>query len=98
MIKADTRWQWLDKTLVVVVLDLRPHDQREEWAIPGSICIDVYDAPKEVVETVLARIPATPPNYLAITERNMWGPFEEREQAELGPGPTDALFPKPICQ
>lgn len=45
-IEADTLRQWLDEAREVVVLDVRPLDQRAEWAIPGSIHADVYHALK----------------------------------------------------
>lgn len=38
------------------------------------------------VETILARIPATPPNYLAITDANARGHFEAGQAVELEAG------------
>lgn len=35
IIEADTLRQWLDEAREVVVLDVRPLDQRAEWAIPA---------------------------------------------------------------
>ncbi len=45
-IEADTLRQWLEEARTVVVLDVRPPDQRAEWTIPGSIHADVYQALK----------------------------------------------------
>ncbi len=33
---------WLENKRKVVVLDVRPKEQREEWQIPGSIYVDAY--------------------------------------------------------
>lgn len=40
---ASTLRQWLEEKREVLVLDVRPLDQRQEWAIPGSIHADVYE-------------------------------------------------------
>jgi glyoxylase-like metal-dependent hydrolase (beta-lactamase superfamily II) len=40
----------------VTVLDIRPADERAEWAIPGSIHIDAYDALKANDPNVLASL------------------------------------------
>ena len=45
-IDADTLRSWLDAGRQVTVLDVRPEGQRAEWAIPGSIHADLYDALK----------------------------------------------------
>lgn len=37
---------WLDEGRAVSIVDVRPQDERQEWAIPGSLHIDVYDALK----------------------------------------------------
>lgn len=34
---------WLTEKRPVIILDVRPKSEREEWAIPGSIHADVYD-------------------------------------------------------
>ncbi len=36
--------EWLERGEGVIVLDVRPAQQRAEWAIPGSLHADVYDA------------------------------------------------------
>ncbi len=43
-VDSDTLSEWLAKGKRVTVLDVRPMDQRMEWAIPGSIHADVYEA------------------------------------------------------
>lgn len=47
VIDAETLRIWLQSNKPVVVLDIRPMTQREEWSIPGSIHIDVYEKLKE---------------------------------------------------
>lgn len=42
-IDADTLRKWLEDDEEVLVLDVRPQQQREEWFIPGSIHHDIYD-------------------------------------------------------
>src|SRR5687767_12358491 len=45
-VDADTLRQWLEEGRPLTLLDVRPSGQRAEWAIPGSIHADVYDAIK----------------------------------------------------
>ncbi len=42
IVNTDQLSTWLENKENVVVLDVRPKDQREEWQIPGSIYIDAY--------------------------------------------------------
>ncbi len=42
-IDVGTLSNWLKEKRPVVILDVRPKSEREEWAIPGSIHADVYD-------------------------------------------------------
>jgi rhodanese-related sulfurtransferase len=41
-IDSNTLREWLDDKENVIVVDVRPQEQREEWHIPGSIYIDAY--------------------------------------------------------
>jgi glyoxylase-like metal-dependent hydrolase (beta-lactamase superfamily II) len=41
-VNADQLSSWLENKENVVVLDVRPKEQREEWQIPGSIYVDAY--------------------------------------------------------
>jgi len=45
-IDADTLRRWLNDGRPVIVLDVRRADDRAEWAIPGSIHVDAYQALK----------------------------------------------------
>ena len=43
-ISVETLRTWLEEGRPVTVLDVRPADQRSEWAIPGSVHLDAYRA------------------------------------------------------
>jgi rhodanese-related sulfurtransferase len=43
-IDADTLREWLDQGRPVTVLDIRTDDDRAQWAIPGSVHVNAYDA------------------------------------------------------
>ncbi len=43
-IETDTLRQWLNAHQPVTVLDVRTDDERTQWAIPGSLHVNAYDA------------------------------------------------------
>jgi len=43
-IEADTLREWLDAQQPVMVLDVRSDEDRAQWAIPGSVHINAYEA------------------------------------------------------
>ena len=43
-IEADTLREWLDAQQPVTVLDIRTDEDRAQWAIPGSIHLNTYEA------------------------------------------------------
>jgi glyoxylase-like metal-dependent hydrolase (beta-lactamase superfamily II) len=43
-IETDTLREWLDARQPVTVLDIRTDDDRMQWAIPGSLHVNAYDA------------------------------------------------------
>lgn len=56
----------LEKKEPVVILDVRPKEQREEWQIPGSTHVDVYQRLKANDPTVFDEI-SIPPNTKVVT-------------------------------
>ena len=44
VIDTDTLREWLEEHRPVTVLDIRTHEERAQWAIPGSIHVDAYEA------------------------------------------------------
>lgn len=54
---------WLDEGRAVSIVDVRPLVERQEWAIPGSLHIDAYEALKAHDPEALAslRLPAEEP-------------------------------------
>src|SRR5258708_22281272 len=57
---------WLDEGRAVSIVDVRPQDERQEWAIPGSLHIDAYAALKAHDPEALASL-ALPADRPAIT-------------------------------
>jgi glyoxylase-like metal-dependent hydrolase (beta-lactamase superfamily II)/rhodanese-related sulfurtransferase len=55
-IETDTLREWLDTHRPVTVLDLRTDDDRAQWAIPGSVHVNAYDALREGQPGALAGV------------------------------------------
>ena len=55
-IDVETLSTWLEEGRPVTVLDVRPTAERAEWAIPGSMHIDAYDALKANDPKALANV------------------------------------------
>jgi glyoxylase-like metal-dependent hydrolase (beta-lactamase superfamily II)/rhodanese-related sulfurtransferase len=56
MIDVETLRRWLEEGRPVTVLDVRPAAERAEWAIPGSLYVDAYDALRERDPAALADV------------------------------------------
>ena len=56
-IDTDTLREWLDDHRPVTVLDVRSDADREQWAIPGSVHVNAYEALKIGEPGPLATIP-----------------------------------------
>jgi len=74
-IAADELRDLLDQRAPVTILDVRPNEERSEWAIPGSRHVDAYDALK-----------AGDPDALATTEL----PVDQPVVTVCGAGKTSA--------
>lgn len=46
-IEAETLREWLDAQRPVTLLDVRTDDDRAQWAIPGSVHVNAYEALRE---------------------------------------------------
>ncbi len=55
-ITVETLRTWLEEGHPVTVLDIRPAHERAEWAIPGSMHVDAYDALKANDPGALANV------------------------------------------
>jgi glyoxylase-like metal-dependent hydrolase (beta-lactamase superfamily II) len=55
-VDVETLRTWLEEGRPVTVLDVRPVDERAEWAIPGSLHVNAYDALKAHDPAALANV------------------------------------------
>jgi glyoxylase-like metal-dependent hydrolase (beta-lactamase superfamily II)/rhodanese-related sulfurtransferase len=46
-VTTDQVREWLDAHKRLVILDVRPNEQRQEWQIPGSVYFDAYEKLKD---------------------------------------------------
>lgn len=53
-VDTQTLREWLDTRVPVTVLDIRTLDDRAQWAIPGSLHVDAYDAVRNGAAGALA--------------------------------------------
>ena len=65
-VKAEELRNWLEENKEVIVLDVRPKNQREEWQIPGSRYIDAYERINANDGSVLDEI-SIPENIKVVT-------------------------------
>jgi glyoxylase-like metal-dependent hydrolase (beta-lactamase superfamily II)/rhodanese-related sulfurtransferase len=56
-IEADTLREWLDAQHPVTVLDVRSNEDRAQWAIPGSVHVNAYEALRAGQPSALAAAP-----------------------------------------
>jgi glyoxylase-like metal-dependent hydrolase (beta-lactamase superfamily II) len=55
-VPVETLRTWLEEGRMLSIVDVRPMAERVEWAIPGSIHVDVYEALKAHDPTALASL------------------------------------------
>src|SRR5207253_8662672 len=55
-IDVETLRRWLEEGRPVTILDVRTTTERAEWAIPGSLHVDAYDALKAHDPAALADV------------------------------------------
>lgn len=65
-IEAEILRRWLEEGRELTILDVRPKEQRAEWAIPGSRHADVYEALKSQGSAALDSV-SLPPGIPVVT-------------------------------
>jgi glyoxylase-like metal-dependent hydrolase (beta-lactamase superfamily II) len=65
-IEAETLREWLDTRQPVTVLDIRTDEDRAQWAIPGSVHLNAYEALREGRPGALTDV-AFPPDRPVVT-------------------------------
>lgn len=68
-IEAETLREWLDAQRPVTVLDIRTDEDRAQWAIPGSVHVNAYEALREGRPGALTDA-ALPPDRPVVTVCN----------------------------
>ncbi len=71
-IDADTLRGWLEENRPVTVLDIRTDEDRDQWAIPGSVHLNAYDALRAGEAGPLADV-SFPPDRPVVTVCNGGG-------------------------
>lgn len=91
----------LDRGEPVTVLDVRPEEERYEWAIPGSVHADVYNALKDKDPRALEGVQLPGGKRVVTvcgagkTSLTAAGPEEARTRARLLHGSLDRLLSLP---
>ena len=88
-IDAETLRRWLEEKRPVTIIDVRNADDHQQWSIPGSIHINVYDALKTGETSALSEV-ALPTDRPIVTVCNL-GMMSERAAEELSRRSLDAL-------
>jgi glyoxylase-like metal-dependent hydrolase (beta-lactamase superfamily II)/rhodanese-related sulfurtransferase len=78
---TETLRKWLEEKRPVTVLDVRTDEDRQQWSIPGSLHINVYEALKAGKPSTLSHT-ELPADRLIVTVCNL-GKMSERAADEL---------------
>jgi rhodanese-related sulfurtransferase len=69
-IEVNTSREWLDARQPVTVLDVRSDEDRAEWAIPGSLHVNAYEALRAGQPGAIADV-VVPPDRPVVTVCNV---------------------------